>query len=219
MKPLCLFDLDGTLTDPQEGITKSVRHALSAFGIAVASLDELNHFIGPPLRDSFRAHYGFTAEEAELAVSKYREYFAETGLFENTLYPGILKMLARLQASGVLMAIATSKPTVYAEKIAAHFGFAQHFDFIAGSELDGTRSRKSEVITHALQTLGLAPHSSVVMIGDREHDIIGAQETGIDSIGVSWGYGPPEELAQARPTWIANTPDELCRLILERTSP
>jgi phosphoglycolate phosphatase len=150
-----LFDLDGTLTNPKEGITKSFAYALNSFEIAVADLDELTKVIGPPIRDSFRDFYGFTDEEAEEATAKYREYFEEKGIFENSLYPGTIEMLRRLKSDGAALAIATSKPTVYAEKIADKFGFSEYFDIISGSELNGERSRKSEIIKYALDIIDL----------------------------------------------------------------
>lgn len=223
MKILCLFDLDGTLTDPKIGITKSVAYALNSFGIQVSDLDELTKFIGPPLRDSFRKYYDFSDIEAEEAVAKYREYFSDKGIFENSLYDGIIEMLARLKVEGITMAIATSKPTVYAEKIAEHFGFREYFEAVIGSELDGTRSRKSEVISYALDAVDPDRKMSAVMIGDREHDIIGGRETGIDTIGVTWGYGSHIELEQAGATRIVDSPDgllhHLTNLIVKKATP
>ncbi|MCL2373529.1 MAG: HAD family hydrolase [Defluviitaleaceae bacterium] len=216
MYNLCLFDLDGTLTDPKVGITKSVKHALAHFGIEVPSLDALEKFIGPPLRDSFREFYGFTPEEAELAVAKYREYFPTKGIFENELYPGIMETLAKLQAHNITMAMATSKPTIYAEIIAEHFGFKRYFTAIIGSELDGRRGKKSEVIEYVLETLDPKRQMKPIMIGDRNYDIIGANETAISSIGVTWGYGSQAELAAAGATFIAGSPGELSEIILRQ---
>jgi len=215
MKTLALFDLDGTLTDPKKGITKSVAYALQHFSIEVSDLDELTKFIGPPLRDSFREFYGFSEDEAEEAISKYREYFSEKGIYENALYPGTLEMLENFKSRNITMVIATSKPTVYAKIIAKHFKFIQYFDFIAGAELDGTRSNKSEVIDYALKSIGCTQKKdAIIMIGDRSHDIIGAKEMGIDSIGVTWGYGSKEELEKAGATWIVDSMEELCSVVL-----
>ena len=216
MKNLCLFDLDGTLTDPKIGITKSVRYALGFFGVQVADLDELRKFIGPPLRDSFRDFYNFSASEAEEAIGRYREYFSDTGIFENTRYDGIVEMLVRLKSENAMLAIATSKPTVYAERIAEHFGLRQYFELVVGSELDGTRSRKREVIKFVLDAMDSERKKSAVMIGDREHDIIGARETNIDSIGVTWGYGSRAELERAGATWIVDNPIDLYQTIIEK---
>ena len=218
MKDLCLFDLDGTLTDPKIGITKSVNYALGFFDIHEKNLDDLKKFIGPPLRDSFKEYYGFNTSEAEKAVSKYREYFSETGIFENTLYSGITEILSRLKSENILLAIATSKPIVYAERIADHFNLKQYFEVIAGSEFDGTRSRKSEVIEFALNMIDPEREKSAVMIGDRAHDIIGAKETGVDSVGVTWGYGSRTELIEAGATWLADSPDELYSYIMGELS-
>lgn len=217
MYKIALFDLDGTLTNPKEGITKSVQYALASFGINVADLNELTKFIGPPLRDSFQEYYDFSTSEAETAVAKYREYFSERGIFENTLYKGIPELLGSLQKNNICLAVATSKPTVYARKIVNHFRLDSHFKLIVGSELNGNRSRKSEVIQYTLDILDIKNTVSAVMVGDREHDIIGANEVGIDSIGVKWGYGSHGELGQAGATAIAETPDELFRLIIEES--
>ena len=210
---LCLFDLDGTLTDPKEGITKSVGYALSSFGIHTPDLDELTKFIGPPLHESFCKYYHFSDAEAEEAIRKYREYFSETGIYENAKYPGIGVLLGLLKVNNIALAIASSKPTVYVDRIAEHFGFRHYFDFVAGSELDGTRSRKSEVIHYALDAVDFDRKKTAVMIGDREHDIVGATETGIDSIGITWGYGSHDELQAAGATWIADSIDELYQII------
>jgi len=204
-----LFDLDGTLTDPQDGIVNSIAFALQKLGLPAQERSLLATFIGPPLRDSFAQVLGLNAEQVEQAIAAYREYFAERGIFENRLYDGILELLQRLQAEGIPMAIATSKPTVYAEKIAAHFGFVQYFDYIAGANLDGTRECKGEVIAHALEQLQPSPGTQIFMIGDRKHDILGAQEHDLQSIGVLWGYGSREELTNAGACKLVGTIDEL----------
>lgn len=191
------FDLDGTLTDPIQGITRSVQYALRHFGIDVADLRTLCAFIGPPLKDSFREYYGMNDAEAKTAVARYREYFAGRGIFENRLYDGIPELLADLQAAGRKLVMATSKPTPYARRIAHHFGFSDRFTLISGSTFDGARITKSDVIRHALGRLRIADPASVLMIGDRRHDIEGAAATGLGSIGVLWGYGSREELEAA----------------------
>jgi phosphoglycolate phosphatase len=211
-----LFDLDGTLTDPKIGITKSVQYALKSFGIDEPNLNALTKFIGPPLRDSFANFYGFSANEAELAVAKYREYFSDKGIFENEVYLGIPEMLKTLQNSGATLAVATSKPTVYARQILGHFTLDGCFSFVAGSELDGTRSVKSEVINYALNELGVTDKANAFMVGDREHDIIGANESGIMSVGVTYGYGTRTELQNAGATYIVDKVDELTALILNQ---
>ncbi|HEV2404290.1 MAG TPA: HAD family hydrolase [Ktedonobacterales bacterium] len=208
-----LFDLDGTLTDPKPGITKSVQFALRRLGIREDDLERLTPFIGPPLIESFMRYYALDAETARVALGSYREYFAETGIFENVVYPGIVTLLARLRAQGQTLAIATSKPAVYAERIAAHFHLAGSFNLIAGSELDGTRVAKGEVIAYALNTLPPVARSTCVMVGDRMHDIVGAQENAVASVAVTYGYGSEAELRAAKPTHLVHTIVELERLL------
>jgi phosphoglycolate phosphatase len=211
MEILCLFDLDGTLTDPKEGITNSFAYALKAFHLAVPDASDLLKYIGPPLRESFGDFV--PAGQIEAAVAKFREYYTVTGLLENRLYDGMIDLLRKLKADGAMLAIATSKVTEYAEKIASHFGFREYFDFISGCEMDGTRSAKDEVIEYALQKMNPENKITTVMIGDRKHDIIGAKKTGIDSIGITWGYGSRQELAEAGAGRIADTPEELYRML------
>ena len=215
MKNLCLFDLDGTLTDPKVGITKSYQYALSAFGIDV-KLDDLTRFIGPPLRDVFKEFYGFGTSDVEKAVIKFREYFSTTGLLENDVYPEIREILEKLKECGVIMAVATSKATLYTNRILEHFKIDEYFSFVSGDEMDGslTKNGKRDIIRIAMDVLDAEREKSAVMIGDRKHDIIGAREVGIDCIGVSWGYGSLDELEQAQATWIACSPDEMLRYII-----
>lgn len=213
---LILFDLDGTLTDPKTGITKSVQYSLRKFGINEENLDNLEKFIGPPLKNSYMEYYGFTEEEAKLAVDYYREYFAETGIFENKIYIGIEELLKKLKINKIKIALATSKPTVYAEKILKHFNIFQYFDNITGSNLDGTMTDKSEIVKAVLIAFNEIDKSHVVMIGDRKHDIIGAVSNNIDSIGVEYGYGGREELLESRATIIVESVEELEQRILER---
>jgi phosphoglycolate phosphatase len=208
-----LFDLDGTLTDPKIGITKSVQYSLKAFGINIDNPDELIHFIGPPLRDSYKIYHSFSDDEAEKAVEKYREYFSETGIFENSIYDGIERLLQMQYAMKKTLAVATSKPTVYAEKILRHFHIDQYFSFVSGSELDGTRSQKELVIRHALDNLKAVSVQEAVMIGDREHDILGAKKLGMDSIGVLYGYGTYEELSSVAADYIVHSVDKLSALL------
>jgi phosphoglycolate phosphatase len=214
---LVLFDLDGTLTDPKVGITTAVQYALKSFGIDVANPDDLLNFIGPPLRDSFSQFYGFSADDAELAVAKYREYYSVTGIFENDLYPGISQTLKTLHDKGVTLAVATSKPAVYARQILEHFSIDNYFAFVAGSELDGTRSVKSEIINYALGELAITDGAGAIMVGDREYDINGAKNAGINSVGVTYGYGSRGELRDAGATYIVDTVAELGRLLVDVT--
>lgn len=192
-----LFDLDGTLTDPGVGITRSVQYALGSFGIEVTDLKTLTAYIGPPLQDSFVALAGLSESDAAKAVAKYREYFLESGIYENVVYPGIADCLSSLCAAGWRLGIATSKPSLYAEQIAVHFSLRSNFEVVAGAELDGTRRHKHDVIAHALDVLGIVGGEECVMVGDREHDVIGAKSVGIPSLGVTWGYGTAAELTDA----------------------
>lgn len=207
-----LFDLDGTLTDNGEGITNSVAYALKKFGITPPPREELNKFVGPPLRDRFADLY-VGEEKADLAVEYYREYFRPHGIFENVVYDGIPELLAALKEKGCTLAMATSKPEVFAEKIADHFDLSQYFTVIAGSNLEGTRIKKADVIRYCLHRLGDPDPSTVLMVGDREHDILGAKEVGLPAVGVTYGYGSREELESAHALAVINTPlDLLCHL-------
>jgi phosphoglycolate phosphatase len=210
-----LFDLDGTLTNPKEGITKSVQYALADFEIDEPDLDKLETFIGPPLKDSFRDFYGFNEEKTDMAVEKYRERFTDIGIFENKIYPGIKDMLSKLHKKGKMIAIASSKPTVMVERILEHFDIDGYFDVVVGSELDGRRSRKEEVVEEALSQL--VPQNkigkAVAMVGDRKFDIEGAKEFGLTGIGVSYGFAPKGELEKAGAEYIVDTVDELYALL------
>lgn len=209
-----LFDLDGTLTDPKVGITKSVAYALNNYGIKVEDLDLLCKFIGPPLKDSFMKFYGFDERKAGEAVEKYREYFRPHGVYENRVYDGVEDLLRRLKEHGKTVVLATSKPTVFAETILKHFGLHHLFDYVAGSELDGTRVKKGDVIAYALEQAGIMDKSRAVMVGDREHDIIGARENGLDAIGVLYGYGCREEFDKNGADKVVGTVEELENILL-----
>lgn len=208
------MDLDGTITDPKEGITKSVAYALNYYGIQVENLDTLEKFIGPPLSDSFQDFYGFDREKSLEAVEKYREYFKDKGIFENRLYPGMEHLLQTITEQGGKLVLATSKPEVFAKRILEHFHVAEYFTFAAGSTLDTTRNKKADVIRYALDTLGIAPEEAV-MIGDREHDVIGAKENGMECISVLFGYGDREELETAGANVIVETVEELEKKMTE----
>lgn len=204
-----LFDLDGTLTDSKPGITKSVRYALEKMGIIENDLDQLEHFVGPPLLDSFKRSYGFDEEKAGIAVAYYREYFTGKGMFDNSVYEGVESMLKKLKEHGKSLALATSKPTVYSVSILEHFGLYQFFDVVVGSNLDGTRTAKSEVIECTLLEYKAFDRARIIMVGDRMHDIMGAAANGIDSVAVSYGYGSLRELEECRPTYTVKTVGEL----------
>lgn len=209
-----LFDLDGTLTDPKLGITKSVAYALKSYGIQVDDLDSLLKFIGPPLQESFVKYYGFSEEQGAEAVEKYREYFKPYGIYENKVYDGVENMLTELVKCGKKVILATSKPTVFANVILEYFHLDKYFTCAVGSELDGSRVKKGEVITEALRQAGVTDKSLAVMIGDREHDILGAKENGIDSIGVLYGYGDRAEHEAAGAGMIVESVEQLLQLLI-----
>lgn len=210
-----LFDLDGTLTDPGIGITNSVMYALKKFNIEVADRTQLYKFIGPPLLYSFQTYYGFSETDSALAVQYYREYFKDRGLYENEVYDGIPELLGKLKERGYKLVLATSKPEVYAVEILKHFGLYDYFDFAAGATMDSTRSKKADVIAYALDSCGIKDLSTAIMIGDREHDILGAKQTGLASIGVLYGYGNREEFEAAGATYIAETPADILTCIAQ----
>lgn len=213
-----LFDLDGTLTDPKLGITSCVQYALHKLGIEEPDRDKLEPFIGPPLLDSFREFYGFDDEKGQQGIAYYRERFATIGIFENEIYPGIAQMLAELQQAGRHLAVASSKPTVYVEKILEHFGIRQYFEVVVGSELDGRRSRKEDVVEEALRQLlhdNLEQcRQDIVMVGDRKYDIEGARIHQVRSIGVEFGYAADGELEAAGADVVVETVEELSDLLL-----
>lgn len=214
MYDVILFDLDGTLTDPKPGITRSVQYALDKFDIHVADLDSLIPFIGPPLSESFQVFYHLSEADAKKAVGYYREYFTEKGLYENAVFDGITELLANLKQAGKTLMIATSKPTVFAEKILRHFQLAHYFSLIAGSNLDGTRIDKDEVIAFALTECPDIPKERIIMVGDRKHDVVGARKNGIYCIAAAFGYGSPEELQEANPKAIASSVQDLLPILM-----
>lgn len=215
-----LFDLDGTLTDPKIGITCSVQYALRALGIEEPSLDKLEPFIGPPLADSFREFYDLNEQQIVMAIAKYRERFAQQGIYENEIYPGISEMLAELKRKGKILAVASSKPTPFVERILDYFDIRKYFDFVIGSNMDGTRSRKEEVIEETLRQMvpaemtPAAKKDAVVMVGDRKFDIEGANVHGITSVGVSFGYGSEAELEQAGADFTVNSVESLSVVLM-----
>ncbi|MBD5530891.1 MAG: HAD family hydrolase [Lachnospiraceae bacterium] len=211
-----LFDLDGTLTDPKEGICRSVQYALHAFGIEEPDIDKLEPFIGPPLMDSFMEFYGMSKERAAEAIDKYRERFSVTGWSENIVYEGVPHMLKSLRDAGYVLAVASSKPTVFVERILAHFGLRDAFSVVVGSELDGRRTSKDEVIGEALRQLfSEQGDEDLLMIGDRKFDVEGAHALGIRCVGVTYGYAQPGELTEAQADFLADSPDKLLELLLE----
>ncbi len=207
-----LFDLDGTLTDPAEGITNSVAYALERYGIRVEDKKSLYSFIGPPLNDSFMQYYGFSPEKAMEAIGVYREYFRDRGIFENEVYEGIPELLDRIKKSGRKIVLATSKPEEFAVRILEHFDLIGYFDVVAGASMDEKRNKKGDVIKYAMEKGGLSA-AGAVMIGDREHDIFGAGENGLPSIGVLYGYGDRKELEAAGAAYIADAVKDIFELL------
>ena len=210
-----LFDLDGTLTDPAEGITNSVIYALKKMGITPPSKKELLKFIGPPLDESFKKYFGLSKSQALKAVDIYREYFAPKGLFENDIFDGVYEMLSELKKSGKRLVLATSKPIVFADKILKHFDIYDFFDLTVGSNLDGSLTDKSEVIKTALEKLNAANKENIVMVGDRLHDVIGGKKNGLFTVGVTFGYGSENELKNAGADKIVQSVNELKNFLLE----
>ena len=212
-KEYFLFDLDGTLTDPKEGITKSVQYALRHFGIETENLDELCCFIGPPLKDSFMEYYGFSEEQAGKAIDVYREYFATKGLYENKAYEGIAEVLQSFLNAGKKLYVASSKPEVFVRMILKHFELDSYFTFMGGADMGETRVKKADVIRYVLEECNIRDLDKTVMIGDRKHDVLGAKETGITSVGVLYGYGSRQELKNAGADVLAETIFDLQNLL------
>ncbi len=221
MKPMphishLLFDLDGTLTDPKPGIIQSIQHALRKLKRPVPSEEELLWCIGPPLRENLAALLS-SSEPAllEQAVAFYRERFEAVGMFENQVYPGVTEMLARLKQMEYTLLVATSKPRVYAQKIVEHFGLAECLDSVYGSELDGQRTDKRELLGFILTREAISADRAL-MIGDRRHDIVGAKHNGMWAGGVTYGYGTREELTMAGADYVFDTPDEIAPFLVKQ---
>lgn len=208
------FDLDGTLTDPGVGITNSVIYSLKKFGIEVEDRTSLYKFIGPPLIESYKKMFGFSDEECAKAVVYYREYFGDKGKFENEVYNGIPELLQDLKDRGYKLALATSKPEKFAFEIMEHFDLAKYFHCMCGSSMHETQETKADVIRKAISKCSIQDLSKVIMIGDRMHDIHGAKECGIKSVGVMWGYGSTEEFNENGADYIVHNMEELSNLIL-----
>lgn len=208
-----LFDLDGTLTDPKIGITRSVQYALRKLGIIEDDLDKLEPFIGPPLYDSFREFYSFEDTQIGQAIEYYREYFSYKGLYENKVYEGMEGMLKTLKDSGKKLIVATSKPTEFSKQILKYFKMEGYFDYVVGSNIDGTRVKKGEVIQFAISSLKEYDKKDIVMVGDRKFDVYGARENGIHSIAVTYGYGSDSELFESKPEFLAHSVKELSALL------
>ena len=209
MMKYILFDLDGTLTESAPGIINSIKHTYAHYGITDYDERELEKFVGPPLIESFMRYCGFTEEKAREAVDVYREYFSTKGLFENAVYNGIPKCLAALKSAGYVLAVATSKPQVFCERILDHFSLAEYFSVVKGIPLDDEKMTKAQVIERALDALGVTDKREAIMVGDRDYDIKGAKENGIECVGVLYGYGSRSELESAGASAICETVDDL----------
>lgn len=206
---IVFFDLDGTITDPKEGITKSVAYALDKYGIHVEDLDSLCPFIGPPLHVSFQEFYGFDAEKSMEAVRFYREYYREKGIYECYLYEGIPELLKHLKEKGDKVVLATSKPTEFAKQLLEHFDIMKYFDYVSGSTMDGSRVEKADILRHALRKYEDVPKEDMIMVGDRKFDALGASEVGLRCILVEYGYGELPELEACKPLAIGKTVKEV----------
>ena len=208
-----LFDLDGTLTDSTEGIVRCLEYALERMGFDIP--EDKNKFLGPPLYRSFAEFCGMNEEQVNEAVRIFRERYSTVGLFENRVYEGVPEMLKRLRDGGKRIMVATSKPEVYAVRIFDRFGLSQFFEIVGGANINGTRNDKDEVIEYVLEKAGISDRSSVLMIGDRRQDVIGAHKTGLKCMGILWGFGSIEELTEAGADYIAETPEQAADMLLQ----
>lgn len=209
-----LFDMDGTINESGTGFMRCVQYALDKMGLPEADESVLRTFIGPPLKDHFMDFVGLNEEDANQAVRFFRERYGTIGLYENGVYDGVEEMLKELKAAGYMIALASSKPEIYVRKILAHYELDQYFTEMVGSEMNGDRWKKAEVIEETLNRLGLAEDREyVLMVGDREHDIFGARQAGIDCMAAAWGYGSREELQAAGPVKIADHPMDVAEYL------
>ncbi|MCI8453107.1 MAG: HAD family hydrolase [Lachnospiraceae bacterium] len=215
-KDIIFFDLDGTLTDSMPGITKGVQYALRRYGIMEEDLNKLKPFVGPPLHESFMEYYGFSLEQGMEAIVVFREYYNVTGWKENAPYPGVRDLLECLQAAGLGLCVATSKPERTAKRVLEHFGLLPYFTFVGGADDDSTRVKKDDVIRYVMEECKYteADKERILMVGDRHHDMEGAKKAGISAAGVLYGYGSLKELLTSGADWVAETPKELGERIL-----
>ena len=208
------FDLDGTIFDSGEGIKKSACYALNKFNIKVKNINDLNKFIGPPLRNSFMDYYDLNKEQAEQAISYYREYYSVKGIYEGNIYYGIPDLLEYICSNGMEAVLATSKPEVYAEKILEHFNLKKYFRLVSGATFDERLVEKYDIIMNTVSRLNINDPAEILMVGDRKFDIEGAFCTGIKSAGVLYGYGSYNELSSSGADYIVSTADELAKILL-----
>ncbi len=207
------FDLDGTLTDSGPGIMNAINYALDRLKMPKEERGSLRRFIGPPLHESFMNFYGFDSEKALRTVDIFREYYNVTGVYENSVYPGIERLLMELKEAGRTLMVATSKPEATAMRVLEHFGLLKYFSYVTGASADSTLVKKADIVAHVLQSAGVVG-SQVLMVGDREHDVIGAAQNGMECMGVLWGYGSRDELLAAGAACLAETPREAGDIIL-----
>lgn len=215
---LALVDLDGTLTDSAPGIIASIEHAYDALDIPRPSEEALALFVGPPIEESV-VRNGVPLERVPELITAYRSAFTRGGMFDNSVYPGIVDALTALRAAGLRLCVATSKPEIFARQIVEHFELDGFFEAVCGASMDGTRSTKADVVAHALDTMAATEHGlpaleRIVMVGDREHDVLGAQQHGIETVSVAWGYAPAGEIDEAAPLAVVQTPEELVGLLV-----
>lgn len=209
-----LFDLDGTLTDPAEGILNSLRYALAKYNIEENDEDRLKAFIGPPLHESFRTIYNFNEEETKEIIGHYREYYGRDGMYQNFVIAGIPELLRELKQAGKQLYVATTKVTEFAQQVLDHYQLSQYFTLVIGGNEDGTRTAKVEIIDEILKTIPGVEKSRIVMIGDRKYDMIGATAHGIKTIAVTFGYGAIAELKAENPHYLVNSVAELSQVLL-----
>lgn len=209
-----LFDLDGTLTDPGLGITNSILYAMEQLGMALPPREALYQFIGPPLLEEFQKVFGVSRETSETMLRHFRVYFADRGIYENSVYPGIPEMLNRLRAAGCRLILATSKPEMFAEQVLAHFDLLPAFSAVCGSDIDETRTAKDAVIAYALASASVGELSRTIMVGDRRHDMVGGKANGLATMGVLYGYGSREELTQSGADFLAPSVEDVAEMLL-----
>ena len=219
MFELITFDLDGTLTDSKEGITNCIKYALESFGIVDFDQNLLLKSIGPPLYDAFHNIFGFPHDDALLAVKKYRERFSDVGIYENTVFPDAEETLKRFKNAGIRLAVATSKPHIYTERILKHFGLYDYFDYIVGAEFDGSFGSKEDVIGEVLRLAESCDLTKTAMVGNRKFDILGAKKFKITAVGINSGYAAEGELEASGADFIFNNLKEFADFILSNNSP
>lgn len=210
------FDLDGTIIDTGEGVMTSVKYSLEKMGIEAPAMEELRKFVGPPLLVSYREFYGMNEEDARKAVSLYREFYKDNGLFMGAPYEGVMETFAKIKEMGLKLVVATSKPEEYSVKIAKHFGFYQYFDMICGATFDGTRDNKADIIRYAFDKMGIDENDcdDVIMVGDRKFDIIGAKSVGMKSVAVLYGYGNRAEFEEAGADYIVEKATDVLDILM-----